>query len=153
MDNISYILKKPTVLPDQLQPVAWGLDEWEDIPLLGTVSAGIPIDLFRQHDSVSVPKHVVRKECYALRVKGDSMIEENIHDGDIIVIKSQTHADNGQSVVALINGEQTTLKKFYVEAGGIRLQPANPDMAPIILGHDQVQILGIVQCILRMPNA
>lgn len=152
MSQISYLIQKTQLFPQDLEIVSDDFTQWTEIALLGEVSAGIPIDLFTQNKRIRVPSTVVRKESYALKVKGDSMIDENIHDGDVIIVKSQTHADNGQSVVALINGEQTTLKKFYVEKDGIRLQPANPAMEPIYLTHDQVQILGIVQCILRIPQ-
>jgi repressor LexA len=77
------------------------------------------------------------------------MIEDNIQDGDIVIIEKRESAANGQSVVAMINGEQVTLKKFYVERDGIRLQPANPDMHPIYLRNDEVQILGIVTGVIR----
>ena len=77
------------------------------------------------------------------------MIDDNIQDGDIIVIEKRETANNGQSVIAMINGETVTLKKFYVERNGIRLQPANPDMAPIYLHNEEVQILGIVTGVIR----
>lgn len=120
-----------------------------DIPLLGWVSAGQPVDLCSDQDSVAVPASMVRKNTYALRVRGHSMIDDNIQDGDIIIIEKRETAENGQSVVAMINGEQVTLKRFYVEADGIRLQPANPDMGPIWLRNEEVQILGIVTGVIR----
>jgi len=112
-------------------------------------SAGQPIERIENHDLVKVPANMVRKNTYALRVQGHSMIDDNIQDGDIIVVEKQITAENGQSVVALINNEQVTLKKFYIEADGIRLQPANPDMEPIILKNDEVQVLGIVSGVIR----
>jgi len=92
---------------------------------------------------------MVRKNTYALKVCGHSMIDDNIQDGDIVIIEKREWADNGQSVVALINDEQVTLKKFYIEADGIRLQPANPDMEPILLKNEEVQVLGIVTGVIR----
>ena len=92
---------------------------------------------------------MVRKNTYALRVRGNSMIDDNIQEGDIIVIEKRESAENGQTVVAMINGENVTLKKFYIERDGIRLQPANPEMAPIILKNQDVQILGIVTGVIR----
>ena len=74
-------------------------------------------------------------------------------DGDIVIIEKRTSAENGQSVIALINNEQVTLKKFYIEADGIRLQPANPDMEPIILNNDEVQVLGVVTGVIRKFEA
>jgi len=95
---------------------------------------------------------MVLKNSYALRVRGESMIDDNIQDGDIIVIQKRESAENGQSVIAMINGEQVTLKKFYVEREGIRLQPANPEMQPIYLRNEDVQILGIVTGVIRSLN-
>lgn len=92
---------------------------------------------------------MVRKNTYALRVRGHSMIDDNIQDGDIVIIEKRESAANGQSVVAMINGTQVTLKKFYVERDGIRLQPANPEMQPIFLRNEEVQILGIVTGVIR----
>ncbi len=77
------------------------------------------------------------------------MIDDNIQDGDIIVIERKLSAENGQSVVALINQEQVTLKKFFIEADGIRLQPANTTMEPILLKNDEVQVLGVVTGVIR----
>lgn len=122
------------------------------IPLLGFVQAGKPVDLCETQESVRVPATMLRKNTYALRVRGQSMIDDNIQEGDIIVIEKREYAHNGQTVVAMINGEQVTLKKFYVEADGIRLQPANPDMPPIILKNQDVQILGIVTGVIRTPE-
>ncbi len=145
------------MLPKQKRPV-WSpamesldfqTDPMMDIPLLGFVTAGLPIDLCSQNEQVSVPGNMVRRNTYALRVQGHSMIDDNIQDGDIIVVERRETAENGQTVVAMINGEQVTLKKFYVEREGIRLQPANPDMEPIILKNEEIQILGIVTGVIR----
>lgn len=107
------------------------------------------MDLSQEDERVAVPVNMVSKNSYALRVRGHSMIDDNIEDGDIIVIEKRETAANGQSVIAMINGETVTLKKFYVERNGIRLQPANPDMAPIYLHNEEVQILGIVTGVIR----
>lgn len=120
-----------------------------EIPLLGWISAGQPIDRCENDQAVSVPANMVRKQSYALRVRGHSMVDDNIQDGDIIIVEKRETAENGQSVVALINGEQVTLKKFYVEREGIRLQPANPEMTPIYLRNEEVQVLGIVTGVIR----
>jgi len=93
----------------------------------------------------------VRKETYALRVVGESMIEDNIQDGDIIVVERKESAANGQSVVAMINDEEVTLKKLYIEKEGVRLQPANSSMSPIYLRNEDVKILGIVSAVIRQP--
>ncbi|MDH5736587.1 MAG: transcriptional repressor LexA [Gammaproteobacteria bacterium] len=151
MSNVSMLLPKR-------QHPTWitGLEQAEtdavamvEIPLLGTITAGNPVERIETNDSVSVPANMVRRNTYALRVSGHSMIDDNIQDGDIIIVEKRESAENGQSVVALINNEQVTLKKFYIEANGIRLQPANPEMEPIILKNEEVQVLGIVTGIIR----
>ncbi len=145
------------LLPRNTRPV-WhpALEEAEpgpepmcEIPLLGRVTAGNPIDVVGEDERVAVPASMVRRNTYALRVVGHSMIDDNIQDGDIIVVERRETAENGQTVVAMINGEQVTLKKFYIERDGIRLQPANPDMAPIHLRNEEIRILGIVTGVIR----
>ena len=122
------------------------------IPLLGTIAAGQPIEAIEDKEMIAVPKSKIpsSSEVYALRVLGSSMIDENINDGDIILVKQQTTADNGQKVVALIDNHEATLKKFYKERGHIRLQPANKSMEPLIFrnGRD-VSIQGIVLDVIR----
>jgi repressor LexA len=155
MTNVNYLIPKnqrPVWAPE-LEPLATHSESMTEIPLLGWVSAGQPVDIHDDTQHVSVPTSMVRKNTYALRVRGHSMIDDNIQDGDLIVIEKRETAQNGQSVVAMINGERVTLKKFYVEADGIRLQPANPDMAPIRLKNEEVQILGIVTGVIRMADA
>jgi repressor LexA len=122
-----------------------------EIPLLGWVAAGQPMELFENHERVSVPASMVRRDCYALRVRGNSMIDDHIQDGDVIIVEKRASAENGQSVVAMINGETVTLKKFYIEKGGVRLQPANPDLDPIYLRNEDIRILGIVRGVIRTP--
>lgn len=126
-------------------------DESNDIPLLGTVAAGQPIEAILSHDTVSVPRDMQgRGRTFALRVRGDSMIEENIQDGDIIVVASQKTADNGQVVVALIDGNYATVKKFYREPEFIRLEPANPQFKPIFIKTpERIQIQGVVRGLIR----
>ena len=151
MSDVSLLIhknKRPVWTPD-IEPLDILAEALTEIPLLGYVQAGKPVDLCQTEDSVRVPATMVRKNTYALRVRGHSMIDDNIQEGDIIVIEKREYAHNGQTVVAMINGEQVTLKKFYVETDGIRLQPANPQMAPIILKNQDVQILGIVTGVIR----
>lgn len=151
MSNINYLIPKgerPVWVPE-LEALEVLADGMATIPLLGEVTAGLPMDLCEQDERISVPANMVRRNTYALRVRGHSMIDDNIQDGDIIVIEKRETAENGQTVVAMINGESVTLKKFYVEQGGIRLQPANPEMEPIYLKNQDVQILGIVAGVIR----
>jgi repressor LexA len=125
------------------------------IPLMGTIAAGEPIEALDPGDELEVPAALAGRRCYALRVRGRSMIDEGIFDGDYVVVEEKQVPENGETVVALIDGREATLKKFYREKvrGGwrIRLQPANPDMDPIILGpDDQVEIQGRVRGVLRV---
>ena len=94
--------------------------------MLGTVAAGAPIEAVENNETISVPDDFIRRDnTFCLRVKGDSMIEDGIRDGDYIIVEGRDSADNGETVVALI-GNEATVKKFYRESGGqIRLQPAN----------------------------
>lgn len=128
-------------------------DEYE-IPLLGRVAAGQPIEAILSHETVAVPRDMTgRGRLYALRVRGDSMIEENIQDDDIIIVSSQQTAENGQVVVALIDGNYATVKKFYREADFIRLEPANPQFKPIFIKTpERIQIQGIVRGLIRKYN-
>jgi len=126
-------------------------DEDNEIPLLGTVAAGQPIEAILSHDVISVPKDLHgHGRTFALRVRGDSMIEENIQDGDIIIVASQKTADNGQMVVALIDGNYATVKKFYRDTDFIRLEPANPQFKPIFIKTpERIQIQGVVKGLIR----
>ena len=103
------------------------------IPLLGTIAAGEPIEAIEEREIIEVPKHQLSKsgEHFALRVSGESMIDEGIFNGDTVIIRKQSTVDNGETAVALINGNEVTLKKIYKERGGFRLQPANPNIKPI----------------------
>ncbi len=120
-----------------------------EVPLLGFITAGQPIERVEQNEAIAVPETMVSRNTYALKVRGHSMVDDNIQDGDVVIIEKTESASNGQSVVCLINNEQVTLKKFYVEKSGIRLQPANPDMEPIFLKNEEVQILGVVSGVVR----
>lgn len=125
-----------------------------EIPLLGRVAAGQPIEAILSHETVAVPRDMTgRGRMYALRVRGDSMIEENIQDDDIIIVSAQQTAENGQVVVALIDGNYATVKKFYREPDFIRLEPANPQFKPIFIKTpERIQIQGIVRGLIRKYN-
>jgi repressor LexA len=154
MSNISYLIPKhdrPVWIPDaELLQVE--MAQMTDIPLLGWITAGLPVEINEDSRTVAVPANMVRKNSYALKVRGHSMVDDNIEDGDIVVIEKRETAENGQSVVAMINGEKVTLKKFYIEKDGIRLQPANTEMPPIYLHNEEVQILGIVTGVIRIND-
>lgn len=126
-----------------------------NIPLLGTIAAGQPIEAIEDKETIAVPKNKLPRSgtIFALKVIGDSMIDENINDGDIILVKQQAVAENGQKVVALIDNYETTLKKFYQEHGHIRLQPANKKVEPIIIKKDRdFAIQGIVIDIIKTES-
>jgi repressor LexA len=122
-----------------------------ELQLLGTVAAGLPLEAIPEEETVTVPHDMVRRgNNYVLRVKGDSMIEEQIRDGDYIIVNARQTAENGEMVVALVGGDSATVKKFYRERDGrIRLQPANPTMLPMFFPADEVQIQGIVVGVIR----
>jgi len=123
-----------------------------ELPLLGAVAAGLPIEVIEQQETIAVPPDMVRSggKNFVLRVEGESMIDEQIRDGDYIVVSSQETAADGQMVVALIGGDSATVKKMYREPDGrIRLQPANPSMPPIVEDASNVQIQGVVVGVIR----
>lgn len=126
-------------------------DDETEIPLRGTVAAGQPIEAILTEDTISVPKDMLgRGRTFALRVRGDSMIEDNIEDGDIIIVASQPTAENGQMVIALIDGNYATVKRFYREPDFIRLEPANPQFKPIFIRTpERIRIQGIVRGLIR----
>ena len=121
-----------------------------DLPLLGYVAAGAPIEAVVSDETVTVPEDLVgTRDTYALRVRGNSMIDEQIRDGDLVVVEDRQTAHNGEMVIALLEGAEVTLKKFYRENGHIRLQPANDAVAPIIVRADKVQVQGVVVGVMR----
>jgi repressor LexA len=121
-----------------------------ELPLFGYVAAGAPIEAVPGNETISVPEGFVgRKDSYVLRVKGDSMIDEQIRDGDFVIVEDRKQADNGEMVIALVGGADVTLKKFYQENGRVRLQPANPAMQPIVVEPHHVQVQGVVVGVLR----
>ena len=121
-----------------------------DLPMLGYVAAGVPIEAIASTETIAVPEEMVgRRDTYVLRVRGNSMIDEQICDGDFVIIEDRKTAQNGETVVALLGGSDVTLKKLYRENGRIRLQPANPTMQPLFVEPDQVQVQGVVIGVMR----
>jgi repressor LexA len=119
------------------------------IPFLGVVAAGTPIEAVEVPESIEVPDNFLGNGSnFALRVKGESMIDDGIRDGDILIITRQPHAENGQTVVALVNGE-STVKKFYHYGNEVELRPANESMKPIRVAAGEVEIVGFVMGLLR----
>ncbi len=123
-----------------------------EIPLLGRVAAGMPIESLMHDETISVPEEILprRGPNYALKVAGNSMVDEHIIDGDYVVVHGREVAQNGEMVIALVNGAEATVKKFYRESGGwIRLQPANATMNPMRYQERDVLIQGVVVGIIR----
>jgi repressor LexA len=120
------------------------------LPLLGAVAAGRPIEAIETDDTLAVPESLVRRgKTYALRVKGDSMVGDGILDGDYVIVEERTDAENGETVVALVDGE-ATVKRFHRERGDmIRLQPANDAMPPMLVAAKDLAIRGVVVAVLR----
>jgi repressor LexA len=132
------------VMPSQQNPEA------RDVPLGGLISAGQPIEAVRANEVVAVPEDMIgRRDVYVLKVKGESMIDEQVRDGDYVIVENRTEARNGEMVVALLDGDSATLKKFYREKGEIRLQPAHPTMKPILVKERDLKIQGVVIGLLR----
>jgi repressor LexA len=119
------------------------------VAVLGQVAAGHPIEPFPDRDTIEVPPSLMGKgEHFVLKVRGDSMVDDGIRDGDFIVVARRDKAENGQTVVALVRGE-ATLKRFYAEGKKVRLQPANPAMKPIYADSRDVRVQGIVTGLIR----
>jgi repressor LexA len=122
-----------------------------ELPLLGRVAAGTPIEAITATETIFVPEDMVgRKETYVLQVKGDSMIDEQIRDGDYVIVESRRSARDGEMVIALLAGDKVTLKKLYRESGGrVRLQPANARLKPMIVDAQDLRVQGVVIGVLR----
>jgi repressor LexA len=123
----------------------------QNLPLFGYVAAGKPIEAVSNPETLPIPEYFLprRGSYYVLRVKGESMIDEHIQDGDFVVVESREVADPGDMVVALVDGESVTLKKFYPDGTSVRLQPANETLEPMILDAGRVNIQGVVVSVMR----
>jgi repressor LexA len=122
-----------------------------EIPLLGIVAAGAPIEAVLNYETVPIPRDMMKKgRMFALRVRGDSMIDEQIREDDLIILLAQQTAENGQTVVALIDGSDATVKRFYRGRNHARLEAANPRYKPIIVRpSERLQIQGVVIGVIR----
>lgn len=121
----------------------------QGMSILGSIAAGAPIEALENPESIDAESILPADgEHYALRVRGDSMIEDGIHDGDLVVVRRTSRARAGQVVVAVLDDNEATLKRYYPEPGGrVRLQPANSALSPIIV--DEVEIRGVVTSVIR----
>ncbi len=121
-----------------------------EVPLLGMVAAGVPIEACPVPETVTLPEDLVRgEESYALRVRGDSMIEDGILEGDTIIVERRETARDGEVVVALVGGAEVTVKRYFREGRLIRLQPANAAMEPIMVDESEIRIQGVVVGLMR----
>jgi repressor LexA len=121
-----------------------------DLPLLGVAAAGRPIEAVLEGERICVPEALVRRpDTFVLKVSGDSMRDEGILDGDLVVVESRPSAESGETVVAVLQGE-ATIKRFHRESGGrVRLQPANERVAPILCDESVLEIRGVVVGLMR----
>lgn len=128
------------------------IDEQPEMPFLGLIAAGQPIEALPGHETLAVPRHLFTgraQDHYVLRVVGDSMIQEGIHDGDFVVVLRREQALPGEMVVALIGGVEATLKRFFPEGEIVRLEPANPAMQAIRVQANEVKVQGVVVGLMR----
>ncbi len=121
------------------------------LPLRGTIAAGLPIEAVPTSETICVPADMIRdpQKSYVLRVQGDSMIDEQIRDGDFVIIEARESARDGETVVALVDGTDVTLKRLQLDGSRVRLEPANPAMKPILLPAEKVRIQGVAVGVLR----
>jgi repressor LexA len=121
----------------------------ERLPLVGRIAAGLPLEAVETSESISLSDIVGHRDVFALKVRGDSMRDEHIVDGDYVFVEKVSVAHEGDIVVALVRGAETTLKRYYLEGALIRLQPSNAEMDPIFVPADQVAIQGRVLGVMR----
>lgn len=148
--TLQFFERRPNLpIAESWAPVDHDADSCAEIPLVGNVSAGLPIEACSDTASIHVPSRMIRRNTYALQVRGNSMIDCNIFDGDVIIIERQESAENGETAVVMINDQEVTLKKLYIEKNGVRLQPANTSMPPIYLRNSDIRVLGLVMGVAR----
>ncbi|HEY0795421.1 MAG TPA: transcriptional repressor LexA [Acidisarcina sp.] len=121
----------------------------DKLPLMGRIAAGYPVEAAENAESISLGDIIGNREAFALQVRGDSMRDEHIVDGDYVLVERTQSARQGEIIVALVRGYETTLKRYYIEGPVVRLQPSNAEMAPIYVPRSDVAIQGKVLGILR----
>jgi repressor LexA len=151
-DHLENLVEKGFLTKDHNEARSLQLTpRWDDrsfeIPLMGSIAAGYPIEAIRTNETIDIPRDMMGKNVFALKVRGDSMIEDGIFDGDYIIIEQTDNPRNGEIVVALLDNENATLKRFYKEKGRIRLQPANSNFKPIYT--NKVVVQGRVKGVIR----
>jgi repressor LexA len=140
------ILPLPEGIPDRSRPVAASSFE---LPLVGRIAAGKPIEQVETPETISLTDFTRAKDVFVLQVTGESMQDEHIMNGDYVLVEKAATAREGEIVVALVNGSETTLKRIYHAGDQIRLQPSNASMQPIMVPADSVQVQGRVVAVLR----
>lgn len=133
----------------QLTPSFASSFDMFEIPLEGVIDAGKPIEAIRTGDTIDIPRDMMGKKTFALKVRGESMVDDGILDGDYVIIEQTANARNGDIIVALIDNDKATLKRYYNEKSGIRLQPANKSMKPMHFSKSRVMIQGKVRGVIR----
>ncbi len=129
------------------------LEKTVKLPFYGYIAAGHPIEAVPEvFEYIEVPSIMGCKNCYVLKVKGDSMVDEFILDGDLIVVENRQEVLNGEIAVVLIDGNEATLKKFYLENGKVKLVPSNPKYKPMYFDPERVMVQGVVKGIIRAYN-
>ena len=131
------------------QSLAVAAESSMSLPLLGRIAAGQPLEAVENPESISLADFTRSKEVYVLQVKGQSMQDEAILDGDYVLVEKSDAARDGEIVVALVDGTEATLKRIYLEGARVRLQPSNTAMQPIIVPADAVRVQGRVIGVLR----
>ena len=120
------------------------------LPLLGYVAAGTPIEAIASDETIPVPENLIGKlDTYVLRVRGNSMFDEQIRDGDFLIVEDRKTAKDGETIIALLNGSHVTLKKFYQENNIVRLQPADSKAKPTLVKPDHLHIQGVIVGVIR----
>jgi repressor LexA len=121
------------------------------LPLLGRIAAGRPLEAVPTQERITVPADLVagRGRTFVLEIHGDSMVGEQIRDGDFVIVEERRVARDGETVVALVDGTDATLKKFYRDGSNVRLEPANPSVGPVVVAAERVQIQGVVVALIR----
>lgn len=147
------VLKSANALPNNLREIKHRLTPNTQVPLLGKVAAGAPIEHFKYDEYIDIPVSLLKRpeQTYALQVQGDSMIEDGIHDGDTILVQRQSHASNGDIIVAVVNHEATVKRIYYPHgrSAKVELRPANSNMESFWFDAEQVDIRGIVVGLIR----
>ena len=145
--------RRRTQLDSDAETIDLPSEPMTGLPLLGRVSAGHPVEAIEDPEWVHVPERLARGASYALRVQGDSMRDEQIEDGDLVLLHQRSTAEDGDTVVALIDDGLATLKRLSRTPEGLRLQPANPDYPPLHRPHGAVEVIGVVIAVLRQVEA